>query len=75
MKIRPHKGGRGERMQIRLSSEVKSRLEHLAAHDEKTMADVIIRLINKEYEATIAYVDQLTDYGRDDPTEPDDSNP
>lgn len=67
-KITPHKQGRTERLQVRLKPETKARLEQLAIKRE-TMADVITRLIDKEFEATIAYVDRLTNYGQDDPTE------
>lgn len=68
-KIKPHKGGRTERLQVRLDPDTKERLEAIATQTNCTMADVITALLKQDTDALIAYVDKLTDYGRNDPTE------
>jgi group I intron endonuclease len=51
MQITPHKGGRTERMQFRISAKTKEKLDAIAARCNLTMADVIDRLINQDFDS------------------------
>ena len=44
-KIRPHKGGRDDRLNVRISPELKARLVAYAASEGKSASDIVIEAI------------------------------
>jgi hypothetical protein len=69
-KITPHKGGRTSGFHIRIKPETLNRIKQVAKSSKaKSQADVIEALMQQDINDLIAYVDELTDYGRNDPTE------
>ena len=67
-KIKAHKGGRSIRFGLRLTPKAKANWDNVADQHTISQSDVINRILQQDIDDLIAYVDKLTDEGRNDPT-------